>query len=131
MHRHTRCMGVGGGMLLRGVSSCPRGAGLADTPPRQCGRPFHVGARRWPPAVLPAGETPTNKGNTQANLIVHTQAPKTHANTKQQGGISIHVFYCEYVYRLLYGREWLVGAFVCVDVWHHVLQGRHCEAHFL
>ena len=41
-------------------------------------------------------------------------APKTHTNTKQQGGISIHVFYCGYVYRLLYVREWFVGA--CGDM---------------
>ena len=65
---------------------------------------------------LTAGDTPTDKGNTQANLSVCTHAPKTHTNTKQQGGTSIHVFYCEYVYRSLYVREWLVGTFVCVGV---------------
>ena len=41
------------------------------------------------------------------------------------------MFYCEYVYRLLYVREWFVGTFPCVDVWHHLLQGRHCKAHTL
>ena len=37
MHRHTRCKGVGGVMLLRGVSLCPRGAGWADIPAGQYG----------------------------------------------------------------------------------------------
>ena len=83
------------------------------------------------PALLPASDTPTDKGNTQANLSVYTHAPKTHTNTKQQGHISVRVFYCAYVYRLLYVHEWFVGAFVCVDVWYHVLQGRHREAHTL
>ena len=69
-----------------------------------------------PPALLPAGKTSTDKGSTQANLTVYTHAPKTHTNTKQQGGISIHVFYCEYVFRLLYVREWFVGHFVCLSV---------------
>ena len=50
--------------------------------------------------MLPAGDTPTVKGNTRANLKVCTHAPKTHKNTKQQGGIPIHVFSFEYVYRL-------------------------------
>ena len=58
-------------------------------------------------------------------------APKTHTNTKQQGHISVHVFYCEYAYRLLYVREWFVESFVCVSVWHDVLQSRHRGAHTL
>ena len=41
------------------------------------------------------------------------------------------MFYSEYVYRLLHVYEWFVGDFVCVSVWHHVLQGRHREVHNL
>ena len=52
-----------------------------------------MGAWMWAPALLPVADTPTDKGNTQANLSVYTHAPKTHTNTKQQGGILIHVFY--------------------------------------
>ena len=75
--------------------------------------------------------TPSAKGNAQANLTDYTHTPKTDTNAKQQGGISIHVFYSEYVYRLLYVREWFVGDFVCVSVWHHVLQVRQREAYTL
>ena len=46
MHRQARCMGVGGVMLLRGVSSCPRGAGWADTPAGKYARPPQVCAWR-------------------------------------------------------------------------------------
>ena len=53
----------------------------------------------------PAGGTPIDKSTTQANLSVSTHAPKTQTKTEEQGGISVHVFYCEYVYRLLYVRE--------------------------
>ena len=41
------------------------------------------------------------------------------------------MFHSEYVHRLLYVRESFVGAFVCVDAWHHVLQGRQREAYTL
>ena len=105
MNRHTRCRGVGGVKLLRGVSSCPRGVGWADTPAGPYGRPPQFATWRRPPALRPAGGTPTDKGNTQANLRVYTHAPKTHTNTKQQGGVSIHVFYCGYAYCLLCVRE--------------------------
>ena len=73
-------------------------------------------------------------GNTQANLSVYTHAPETHTNTKQQGGVSIHVFYCGYAYCLLCVREWFVEALaraVCVECPHHVPQGRHRETHTL
>ena len=82
-------------------------------------------------ALRTAGATPSDKGNAQSNLSVYTHARKTHTNSKQQRGIFIHLLYCEYVYRLLYLREWFVGAFVCVGVRHHVLQCRHREAHTL
>ena len=41
------------------------------------------------------------------------------------------MFYFEYVYCLLYVREWFVGDFVCASVWHYVLQGCRREAHTL
>ena len=118
-------------MLLQGVSSGPRGAGWADTPARRYGPPPQVGAWRLPSALPPASDTPADKGNTQASLSVYTHAPKTHTNTKQQGGVFIRVFYCEYVYRLLYVREWFARALVFVGVYRHLLQGHHCEAHTL
>ena len=90
-------------MLLRGCQRAPRelhglipgrnGTGLLHT----------LLTRRLPPLLPSAGDTPTNKGNPQANLSVYAHAPKTHTNTKQQGGISVHVSYFEYVYRLLCG----------------------------
>ena len=116
MHRHTRCMGVGGVKAPSGRVIVPPGSWvgcytsetvLASSP----GLRMEV-----TPALLPAGETPTDKGNTQANLSVYTHAPKTHTNAKQQGGISIRVFHCGYVYRLLYVREWFVGEVVCIGV---------------
>ena len=70
MHTHTRFKGIGGVMLLEGVSSCPRGAGWAVTPPGRYGRPAQVGAWRGPPALPPAADTPNGKGNTQSNLSV-------------------------------------------------------------
>ena len=76
MHCHTRCKGVGRVMLLRGVSSDPRGAGWANTPAGWYGSPPEYGAWRLPPALPPACDTPTNKDNTQANLSVHTYAPR-------------------------------------------------------
>ena len=118
-------------MLLWGVSLSPSEPGWADTPAVRYGLPPGVCAWRLPPALLPTGDTPTDKGNTQANLSVYTHAPKTHTNTTEKGGISIHVFYCEYVYRFLYVCESFVGALVCVGVYHHVLQGCHREAHNL
>ena len=118
-------------MLLRGVSLCPREAEWPYTPAGGYGTPPHIVPRRLPPALPPSADTPTDKGNTQANLTVYTHAPKTHTNTKQQGGISVHVFYCEYVYRLMYVRQCFVGALVCVGVSHQVLKGRHREVHTL
>ena len=38
---------------------------------------------------------------------------------------------CAFAYRLLYLREWFVESLVCVSVHHHVLHGRHREAHTL
>ena len=118
-------------MLPRGVSSGPQGAGWATFPAGRYGPRDPVAAWRLPPALPPAGDTPTNKRNIQANLSVCTHAPKIQMNTKQQGGISIHVFYCEYVCRFLYVCEWFAGALVCVGVYHVVLQGRHRKAHTL
>ena len=131
MHCHTRCEMVWGFMLFWGVSSCPRGAGVADTPAGRYGQPPKVHAWRRPPALSSAGDTPTDRRDTQSNLSLYTNAPKTHTNNKQQGGISPHVFYCEYFYRLLYVHQWFVGAFFSLRVYHHVLQGRHHEAHTL
>ena len=84
--------------------------GYCNTPAGQYGPPPHIGTWRLPPVLPPAGDTPTDTGNTQADLIVYAHAPKTHTTTKQQGGMSIHVFYCEDVYRLLYVCEWFMDS---------------------
>ena len=108
MHRHTRCKAVWGvtAPSERVQAGAVRaGAGWADTLAGRYGPPPHMSTRRLPSVLPPAGDTPTDKSYPQANLSVYTHAPKTHTNTKQQGGISVHVFYGEYVYRLLCVRE--------------------------
>ena len=49
-------------------------------------------------------------------LFLHKNAALEVKNRVQFAWAKIHVFYCEYVYRLLYVREWFVGDFVCVGV---------------
>ena len=55
---------------------------------------------RLSPMLPLATDTPTKNqhSNPQANLSVYTHAPKTHTNTKQQDGISVHPFNGKYVY---------------------------------
>ena len=80
--------------------------------------PPYMGTLRLPPALFPAGDTPTDTGNALANLSVYTHDLKTHTDTKEQAGVSTHVFDCEYVYRLLYVRGYFVGALLLVArVW--------------
>ena len=55
-----------------------------------------------PQPYCPPGTHPPTKVTLKTSLSVHTHAPKTHTDAKQQGGISIHAFYCEYAYCLLY-----------------------------
>ena len=114
--------GLGEVILLQGVFYCPWGLGWAHTPEEQYGQLPQICGRRRPPALMPAGDTPKDNSNTQANLkCLYTRlynAPKTHTNTKQQGGTSIHVFYGGSVYRLLYVGGEVVGTLVCVvRVW--------------
>ena len=50
-------------------------------------------------------DTPIEKNKPEATLSGYTHTLKKQANTKQQDGISGHLFYCEYVYRLFYVCE--------------------------
>ena len=103
-------------MLTGGVSARRQGAGLADTPAQQYSWTPHICTWARPPALQPGGDTPTTRGNYIVKGSINCQytGPKIQTNSKQEGGISIQLFYCEYAYCLLYVHGKFVGTHVCV-----------------
>ena len=113
LHSHTRRnRDIGERMFFLGDGPGPGGTGWAHHSVGWYKRPSTTTRRRLF-MLPPAEDTPTDKGNTKAKLSVCTHAPKTHRNTKQQGGISIRVFFCGYCYCLLYVRDGFPETLVC------------------